>query len=134
MITDAIIKLLRVELVRFLIVGGINTVLSYIVFSFFIFIGLHYTLASFLATVLGMLFKFVTYGRFVFNNTRLRLIVRFVIVYAFVYLFWVSGLGLLDRMGFNDYVAGAIMVTPVAALAFTLNKHFVFAARATVRK
>jgi putative flippase GtrA len=125
-ITDIIRRLLRIQFIRFLVVGGINTLFGYAVFALFIFLGLHYSLAILLATILGVLFNFQTYGRFVFYDKRFRLIVPFVLVYVVYYLVYVSGLAALKHVGLNDYVAGAVLAVPVAFVAFTLNKRFVF--------
>lgn len=125
-VRDLIVNALRVQFLRFLFVGGVNTLFGYAVFALFIFLGLHYSVAIFLATVIGVLFNFFTYGRFVFFDRRFRLIVRFVLVYVVYYLVYVTGLAALTRWGLNEYAAGALLALPVALVAFTLNKKFVF--------
>ena len=130
-VRELITKLLRIQFLRFLFVGGVNTLFGYAVFALFIFLGLHYSLAVFVATVIGVLFNFFTYGRFVFFDRRFRLIVRFVLVYVVYYVVYVAGLAALTRWGLSEYVAGAVLALPVAFVAFTLNKKFVFVKKTT---
>lgn len=114
------------QLIRFLIVGGINTVFGYCMYALFIFIGLHYALAVLLAQISGVLFNFNTTGKIVFNNTGSGLFFRFVSVYMVTYVINVLLLRLFAQVNYNMYFAGAILVLPVALLSFFLNKKFVF--------
>ena len=114
------------QLLRFLLVGGLNTLFGYAVFSLFLYLHFHYSAASFLAIVLGILFNFKTYGRLVFNRRDNALIYRFVLFYAVIYLVSTGGLWAFNRMGVNLYYANAMMLVPISGLAFYLNRRFVF--------
>ncbi|QGQ98464.1 GtrA family protein [Paenibacillus psychroresistens] len=122
----ALIKKLNQPFFRFLIVGGINTIFGYGLFAFFIYLNLHYSVASLLSTILGVLFNFKTTGKLVFNSSDNRLIVRFFAVYGMVYLVNVGLLKGFQLIGLNVYIAGAILVLPLAILSFLLNRKFVF--------
>ena len=121
-------KFWKNQLFRFLIVGGINTLFGYLIYAFFIFIGLHYTLAALLGQICGILFNFNTTGRIVFYNTRKSLLFRFIGVYTFTYFVNIFFLRLFSLINFNMYVAGAILVLPIALLSYYLNKTYVFSA------
>ncbi|MFA9439820.1 GtrA family protein [Uliginosibacterium sp. sgz301328] len=112
--------------VRFLFVGVLNTLFGYGVYALCLFVGLHYAVATLLSTVLGVLFNFVTTGRLVFSSRENRLLWRFALVYALLYLFNIACIGALQRLGMNAYWAGALMLFPMAVLAFVLNKKLVF--------
>jgi putative flippase GtrA len=122
----ALIRKLDQPFIRFLLVGGINTIFGYGLFAFFIYLHLHYSLASLLSTVLGVLFNFKTTGKLVFKSSDNRLIVRFFAVYGMVYVVNVMLLKGFKWFGLNFYIAGAIIVLPLAVLSFILNKRFVF--------
>ena len=111
---------------RFLFIGGVNTLFGYSVFAFLIFIGLHYTIALFVGTILGVLFNFKTTGLFVFRNKSNQLILKFILVYAVIYLINVFGLTIFNRIGISNYIGGAIMILPIACLSYFLNKLFVY--------
>jgi putative flippase GtrA len=112
--------------VRFLIVGVLNSLFGYGIFALCVFAGMHYGLALLVATILGVLFNFKTIGKFVFGSHDNRLIVRFAATYAAVYGLNVEGVRLLKAAGLGTYVAGAMMIIPMAAVAFLFNKWFVF--------
>lgn len=108
-------------------VGFINTVFGYSIYAFFIFIGLHYSLAAFLSTVLGVLFNSQTVGRLVFYSRIGKIIfLKFVSVYALGYFLNVTLIYFLKKIGFNDYLAGAVLVLPLATLIYFINSKYVF--------
>ncbi len=115
-----------IELYKYLFIGGINTVFGYGVFALFVFFGFHYSVAVFVATVLGVVFNFYSYGKFVFRNHSKHLIIRFVLVYVVIYFINVSLLSLVDTLVANLYLSGAMLVLPIAYLGYILNKRFVW--------
>lgn len=110
----------------FLMVGALNTAFGYGCFSLLVFMGLHRSLALSLATVLGIIFNFRTTGRLVFRSDDNSRIIRFVAVYGVVYLINLAGLEVLVRIGISVYSAGALLLLPCAAIAFLLQRSFVF--------
>src|SRR5512135_1115327 len=94
------------QFLRFIIVGGLNTAFGYGVFALMLTLGLHYSLAALLATILGILFNFKTYGTLVFKNPDNRLILKFVGVYGISYVLTVVALGILKSFGLSAYMAG----------------------------
>lgn len=119
-------KLAKNQFSRFLFIGGINTLFGYGIFSLLLFLGLHYSLAALLSTILGILFNFKTTGVIVFNSRDNSLIVKFFGVYGVVYVLNVLGLYLFSLVGVSAYISGAILILPMACVAFVLNKKFVF--------
>lgn len=111
---------------RYLIVGGINTLFGYGAFALLLYLGLHYALASFLATCAGILFNFNTTGRIVFNNSDHRLLFQFLMVYAILYVINVLLLKVMVIYTINLYLGSAATILPMAFLAYLLNKKFVF--------
>ncbi|HEY6837603.1 MAG TPA: GtrA family protein [Geobacteraceae bacterium] len=118
------------RLPKFLLVGVLNTVFGYSLFAFFIFVGLHYSLAVLLSTVLGILFNFKTIGRLVFRSHNNRLIFRFVATYGLTYLLNVVFLRILDGLRVNMYIAGMLLLIPLALISFVLQKKYVFTEKA----
>lgn len=110
----------------FLLVGGVNTLFGYSLFSLFIFLGVHYTLAVLFSSVLGILFNFKTTGRFVFKSRSNALIYRFFAVYIVTYFINIGMLKILSGWGMNMYLAGLLLPLPVAIISFLLQHRFVF--------
>lgn len=112
---------------RFILVGILNTAFGYSLFALFIFLNIHYSLAVFLSTVLGVLFNFKTIGKLVFDSHDNSLIFRFITVYVLLYLINISCLWFFKISGFeNMYINGFVLLVPLALISFVLNKKFVF--------
>lgn len=114
------------RLMLFFVVGGINTLFGYCLYALLLYFHLHYALASLLGTVGGVLFNFKTTGTIVFKNHDNRLLYKFIAVYCATYLINVGCLRIFALHGANMYVAGLILVIPIALLSYTLLKRFVF--------
>ncbi|WP_433694657.1 GtrA family protein [Herbaspirillum seropedicae] len=114
------------SILRFLCVGAANTVFGYGCFVVLLRIGLHYSIALLLATVIGVIFNFKTIGYFVFKSRNNRLFVRFVASYAFTYGVNVAGIKLLTLLQVSPAIGGMLLLLPMALLAYILNKRFVF--------
>lgn len=120
--------MLNSQLMRFLLVGGLNTLVGYALFALFIWAGLRYPIAIGLATVLGVAFNFQSTGRLVFGGARRSQLLRFVAAYTMVYLVNIGAVALLLRAGLNVYLANALVILPLALIAFLLQRRFVFGA------
>ncbi len=114
------------QFLKFLLTGVVNTLFGYGVFALLIFLKVHYALASFAATSLGVAFNFHTIGRFVFGNRDQALIFKFFAVYGVVYLLSVGGLKALSAIGVSYYLGGGLLLLPMAIISFVLNRKFVF--------
>ena len=120
------IKLLNHQFVRFLLVGGLNTIFGYSVYALFTFMNFNYSVAIMLATIAGIIFNFKTIGRIVFKNHNNRLIFKFLGVYVVYYLLNLTGITLLNKYVPNKYISQVILVLPLAGVSFYLNKKYVF--------
>lgn len=116
----------KVRLVNFFLVGALNTVFGYGVFALMLWLGLHYTVAIAVATVLGTLFNFKSTGALVFRSRDNTRVFRFVLVYVVIYCVNVLGVGALLRLNVNSYYGGLAMIIPLALLSYWLNSKYVF--------
>jgi putative flippase GtrA len=114
------------QLLRFLVVGGLNTAFGYSLFAALTYFGMRYPAAIGLATIGGVLFNFQSVGRLVFNGAPRSRFWRFVGVYVVIYLLNLGGVRLAVSLGANVYLANAITLVPLSLLAFILNRRFVF--------
>lgn len=112
--------------VRFLLVGGLNATFGYSCFALLVYLGAHYSLALFLSTVAGVIFNFKSTGKLVFSSSRRHSFLRFVCVYAVVYGANLAGMRVLEEMKLNPYASAALLILPVALIAFFLQKRYVF--------
>ncbi|MFA5612462.1 MAG: GtrA family protein, partial [Anaerolineaceae bacterium] len=97
-----------------------------------ILINVHYSLATLISTVLGVIFNFFTTGRIVFRSMDNHRFFRFGLVYAFTYFVNILLLRwLVDGMQMSKLIAGALVTLPVALLSYLLNAKWTFRAMET---
>ena len=115
------------KFIRFIFVGGINTLFGVGVYCLMIFIGLPYVWATLVSQVLGVLFNFMTTGTLVFENNNPRLIFRFVLNYILTYFLNIGINRLIqDLTGANTYVSGIGASLITALFSFFILKFFVY--------
>lgn len=114
------------RLLKFLLVGLLNTAVGYTIFLIALWTGLHYSVAIAVATVLGTLFNFKSTGAMVFRSSDNSLLIRFIIVYGVIYLLNVVGVAVLLKFGFQEWLAGLFLLLPLALVSYLLNSRYVF--------
>ncbi len=119
-------KIISKRFIIFLLVGGINTLFGYGIFALCIFLKLHYSLASLISTVLGILFNFKTTGVIVFKNNNNILIFRFFLAYGLTFCIGLCLLFLLNQAGISNYIGGLILIFPGTILSYTFIRLLVF--------
>lgn len=117
----------RHQFIRYLLVGGLNTALAYLIFAVLLYAGLDYKWASLLQLLIGLAVSFTTQGTLVFQNATRWTFVKYVIAWAFLYLFNIGLIKLLmGGASVSAYLAGAIALVPVTLLSYVLLKFAVF--------
>jgi putative flippase GtrA len=121
-------NLLSAQFLSFILAGFINTLWAYALFAVFIYLGLHYMLATLVAGVVSVLTGYKLHRHFVFSFSGSGRLSRFSIVFAVMYLTSISIQTLLRETGWlvNSYANGAVALIACAMLSFALNKYFVF--------
>ena len=128
------IRITNYTFTRFLLVGGLNTAFGYSTYALLLYAGIHFSLASFISTCLGILFNFKTLGRLVFKNGSHLIFWRFVGGYLFICLVNIGCLEIFYLNKVNIYIAGAILIFPMAMLSFSVNRIFVFKKKVETEK
>lgn len=118
--------LVRIEFLRFVAVGVLNTAVAYAVFAALLFFHVHYTAATLVGGVAGMLVGFKTTGVYVFKNPDNRRIVRFALVFVLMYGVNV-GIQYVLNPFVNGYASGGFATVLTVFLSYALNRSFVFA-------
>ena len=111
---------------KFIVVGGINTIFGYGIYWGLLQLDVYFTIAAFFSTLLGIIFNFFTIGRLVFQSKNNALFYKFVFVYGFLYLLSIAGISFIHDFNVSYEIAGAIMIMPSAIISFVLNKNLVF--------
>jgi len=116
----------RYRFLRYLVVGALNTGVSYGVYALMLWCGLEYRLASLCALFFGVFWSYTTQRAMVFSASRGGTLVSYVIVWTCLYFLNVVIIGYLKRYAFNEYVAGALAALPVTVTSYFLLKIVVF--------
>lgn len=116
------------KFLKFILVGVLNTIFGYAVYAVLLFIDLRYSVALLIATVVGVVFNYFSFGRFAFNGYGGRKIfLKFIIAYAIIYSINVSLLKLLiDYLKANNYLAQLICIPVGVLLSWILTSHWVY--------
>lgn len=128
------IKLVLFQFVQFGIVGLSNTVISYLVYSLLVFLGLFYIFASIIAFVVSVLNSFFWNNKYVFkkNNgkdrSNVKSLIRTFISYGLSGLLLQNILlfVLIDIFEISKYIAPVFCLLITVPLNFILNKFWVF--------
>ena len=122
-------KIAGVRFLRFLIVGGFNTAVGYILFCVALAILPTTFLALCVSTLLSVLFNFVSTGTLVFGSRDPRRIVRFYGVYGAVFAYNAIGLAILEHVGVAPRIGALFLLPGAVVMSYFLNRQFVFAQR-----
>lgn len=115
---------------RFVLVGLLNTIVGYSIFTAGVLAGIDSAIALFLANCFAVLFNFFTTGILVFANRDLRLLPRFVVAYCLTYCANLVALRILEGLGIATLLAQLLCLGPVVVMSFLIFKFLVFRNRA----
>jgi putative flippase GtrA len=114
--------LLGLKPMRFLLVGGLNTVVGYSLFALLLFLGLQSHLALLFTTCFGIVFNFRTISNMVFTINNNALFYKFFLLYAGLYLGNLGLLKLFDNLFHNPYYSGIISIVLITIPSYYGNK------------
>ena len=122
-------RILDDQLIRFVIVGGINTVVGYGTFAIMIFVNIHYLAANMCSTIIGVACSYILNKYFTFRSRKKSImeICRFISVYLFS--FALGNLVLLaavECMNTTPYLAGGINLAATTIISWFGHKYFSF--------
>jgi len=120
------VRLYESQPLRFLIVGGFNTMLCYAVYALLVRAGLRFWAANLIALLFGISVSFFTQGRIVFGNKNPRLIFRFAAIWLCIYLVQTGLIALLVRASIDPQIAGLIVLPGTVIVSFLIQRRVVF--------
>jgi putative flippase GtrA len=119
------------QIIRFVFTGALNTLFGFAVYAVLVYAGLLPAAALLIATVLGVIFNFVSFGTLTFRRSEMRRLPRFLIVYAAIYFFNLVLLEAVQRYaGASPIVAQFACLFVVAPATYLLLKTHVYGGHA----
>jgi putative flippase GtrA len=118
------------RVLRFLVVGLLNTGFGYAAYVAFVLADTPLWLAVTGSTALGFLFNFYSYGGLVFGSTAARLLPGFLLFYLALGSLNFVLLRLLGSAGLGPLLAQALLLPVLAACGYLGLRRFVFGRQA----
>jgi|GEM_PF-629539 putative flippase GtrA len=112
--------------VRFLVVGGLNTLFGFVIYSILALSDLSTLMVLIVSNLIGIAFNFVTTGGLVFRDMSLTKIPLFLICYGVIFVIYLELIQWLSPIFGGRIVAMAIIVLPMAVLTYFMQSWFVF--------
>ncbi len=116
----------RRRFVMFLLVGGLNTLFGFVVYTAFIVLHSPTWLALIGGNIAGVLFNFFTTGHLVFLDASPRRLPRFAGAYLLIYGANLELIGLVNRYTNNAIISQACLTPMFAVLSYLLMSRWVF--------
>lgn len=106
---------------KFLVVGVLNTAVGWIIYAILLrLFGLPWQIALGFSYVLGVLWNFLTHARWVFETRGFGRMPAYVLAYVVVFTLNKWSLAHLIGLGVSELWAQAILLLPMAVVAFVL--------------
>lgn len=123
----------RFELLwRFYQGGIVNAAFGYGVYSIFVFAGMGIYLAQIISHMLGMIFNYVIFTRYVFRSSGVSYF-RYIAAYAVNYVVGLAFLALFSLLTSEKYLVGLLALIATSLLNFVILRFFVFRPKVTDR-
>jgi putative flippase GtrA len=120
------IQLIRYRPIRFIGVGILNTIFGYLIYLFWLAVGLRAEVALAVAMAMGACFNYFTTGRLVFRHSSPNRMLHFFAAYAALYVVNAFALRELLTTGLRPALAQGFLVLPFAIVSYLVFKFIVF--------
>lgn len=115
------------KIIRFLLVGGLNTLVGFVIFAMAIYITEGNVALSLLVNIgAGVVFNFFSYGVGVFKSLGVWCFGRFVAAYVLLFVINYVALRVEAGWGLSVYLAQFINIFYMAPLSYYLLNRFVY--------
>lgn len=121
--------IMSIRFVRFLLVGGLNTLFGFAVYSLLALSDLSTWLILIVSMVTGIAFNFFTTGGLVFRDMSLARVPRFLICYGIIFVINLVLIQWLSPIWGGRIWVMTIIVLPMAVLSYVLQSWFVLGIR-----
>lgn len=122
-------KLFSKKEIRFLFVGGLNTIVGYGSYALLLFFGTQYLIANIFSTIIGAIHSYIWNKFFTFKSPKKSLteVIRFFSVYAISFVFGLLTLYIMGNViGIDPYIAGLINIIFTTLISWFGHNFFSF--------
>lgn len=122
-------KIFSYQGLRFLFVGGLNTIVGYGIYALLVYMGVNYLIANTLSTIIGIIHSYFWNRYFTFKSKQkaLKEITKFVTVYAASYLIGMCTLYIFkSKLNISPYIAGLLNLVITTLISYFGHKYISF--------
>ena len=122
-------RYLNKRFIKFIFVGVLNTIVGYGTYALFLWLGVHYLVASTLSTIIGVMFSYLLNKKITFNDIKTSNATpfKFASVYLVSYLVGLLNLFILvKKCNINSYVAGFMNLFVTTSISWFGHRYFSF--------
>lgn len=123
---DIFKKFYNDQFFRFLIIGGINTLFGFLIYTFCITKGMEVESSIIVGTILGVIFNFITTGGGVFRQLSLKNLPGFLLTYILIYIINIYLYELISKNIANPIITQGILAIPLSLLSYFIMSRYVF--------
>ena len=113
---------------KYLFIGIINSIFSFLIYSFFIYIEIPYFYSLTLSTIISIIFNFFSYKNFLFNyDTSMFTFLKY--LFNVLILFFINYcilLFLIDYLNYDPYLSQFIAICFLCILNWVILRSYVF--------
>ena len=122
-------KLFSYQGIRFLFVGGLNTIVGYGIYALLLYLNVNYLVANTVSTIIGILHSYIWNRFFTFKSKDKALgeITKFVSVYFISYIIGMCTLYIFkSKLNISPYIAGLINLVITTLISYFGHKYISF--------
>ena len=116
----------NIQVIRFLCIGALNTLFGFTIYSLLIMLGFSLSAAIIVSTIAGVLFNFLTYGKFVFMNLSKTVFPKFILFYMFLTSINYALLLGLKGIGLGPIFSQLILLPAITSFGYFGMKKIVY--------
>ncbi|RXJ79180.1 hypothetical protein CRU95_14860 [Arcobacter sp. F2176] len=128
MIIKLVLKMINAKFIKFIFVGVLNTIFSYIIFVLIFYFSNNKEVTLTLSFVIAIIFNYLMISKYVFDDKKaLYKLLKFFLVYLLLYIVNIVHLKVtVDFYGLNVYLAQFLTLLYLPLLSFYINNKYVF--------
>lgn len=126
---NRVIKLLKQKQFRFLLVGGLNTLVGYGTYAILLTLEINYLIATTISTIIGIMHSYIWNKFFTFKSKEkvVKEIFRFIFIYFISYILgMISICFFVTVLNINEYIAGLMNLVLTTLISWFGHKNFSF--------
>ena len=119
-------KVFRLQIIKFLLIGTINTVLGYCVFALLVWLGFHFSVANLMGLIFGVFVGYLGNAKLVFDNLTKIGLIKYLFLWVFLYVLHTGIIAVFVYNGVNVYLSGIFALFLIVPVSYLLQKNYVF--------